>query len=156
MPRAHNYSAHLVWTGAQQGPAKTYADYSRAFSAEITGKPALTGSADPHFKGDPKALNPEDLLMIALSSCHMLSYLALAVGKGLQIIAYEDSAQGTMSIGGGTGHFTEVVLKPRVTIARGGDITIAKALHGDAHHSCFVANSVNFPVRNEPEIIIGG
>src|SRR3546814_6469486 len=99
--------------------------------------------------GDPDLHNPEDMLVLALSSCHMLSYLALAALEGLEVVAYEDSARGTMQQEGRGGRFTEVVLHPRVTIAAGSDLDRAKALHEEAHGTCFIANSVNFPVRHE-------
>jgi organic hydroperoxide reductase OsmC/OhrA len=152
----HRYDLHLDWTGARQGPAEKYETYSRAFSIEIAGKPALDGSADPAFRGDASRHNPEDLLLAALSSCHMLSYLALCARSRIPVLAYRDSASATMSetaphrVG-----FTEVVLRPRVVIAPGADAAKARALHEKAHEICFIANSVNFPVRHEAEIVTG-
>jgi organic hydroperoxide reductase OsmC/OhrA len=152
MMHPHEYKARLVWEGAAQGPAASYAGYSRLFRAEIAGKPALTGSADAAFKGDPKLYNPEDLLLVALSSCHMLSYLALAARRGVVVIAYEDEAQGTMVVERGAGRFTEAMLHPIVTVRAGTDMALALSLHRDAHEGCFIAASVNFPVWHEAEI----
>lgn len=149
----HAYNATITWTGAAQGPTLSYASYTREFRAEIAGKVALMGSADPGFKGDPALHNPEDLLLISLSSCHMLTYLAQAALKKLVVVAYEDSASGTMVVDKGHGQFTEVVLRPVVTIAKGSDAAAALALHENAHDGCFIARSVNFPVRHEPKII---
>jgi organic hydroperoxide reductase OsmC/OhrA len=157
MPRgkAHHYQTRLTWTGAAAGGTTDYKAYSRAYRADIDGKPALAGSADPAFRGDPKLHNPEDLLLVALASCHMLSYLALAALEGLVVTAYEDGASGTMQQEGRGGRFTEVVLRPRVTLAPGSDLARAEALHEDAHRTCFIANSVNFPVRHEASVSCG-
>ncbi len=154
MARDHRYSAHLVWSGAAQGPTKDYASYSRDYVVRIAGKPDLGGSSDPLFRGDPKRHNPEDWLVAALSACHMLTYLAICARKRIQVVAYEDEARGTMALEGGGGHFTEVVLRPRVTLAAGSDAAAAAALHEEAHHNCFIAASVNFPVRHEAQTTV--
>ncbi len=148
-PKDHHYRAKLTWTGAAAGGTSDYQSYSREFRADFEDKPSMTGSADPAFRGDPKLHNPEDLLVVALSSCHMLSFLALAALEGLEVVAYEDEASGTMQQQGRGGRFTEVVLRPRVTLAPGSDLKRAEALHEEAHATCFIANSVNFPVRHE-------
>jgi len=152
MAKVHAYTAKLSWTGGSKGPVRDYSGYSREYTVEIAGKPAMKGSADPLFKGDPARHNPEDLLVAALSSCHMLSYLAECARAGIEVVAYDDEASGTMALSGGGGHFTEVILRPRVAVAPGADLAKARALHKDAHANCFIANSVNFPVRNEPEV----
>jgi organic hydroperoxide reductase OsmC/OhrA len=154
MPRGkeHHYEAHITWTGAAGGGTRTYQGYSREYRAESPGKPPVTGSADPAFRGDPTLHNPEDMLVLSLSACHMLSYLALAALEGLEVVAYEDNASGTMQQEGKGGRFTEVVLRPRVTLAPGSDLERGEALHEEAHRTCFIANSVNFPVRHEAEV----
>lgn len=154
MSRTHDYRLHLAWTGAAQGPTTSYTSYAREYRIDVDGKPALRGSSDPMFRGDATLHNPEDLLLAALSSCHLLSYLALAARRGVQVVDYEDAATGTMAFEGGGGHFTEVVLRPRVTIAAGSDPALAAELHHEAHATCFIASSVNFPVRNEAEIVV--
>jgi organic hydroperoxide reductase OsmC/OhrA len=154
MDHTHRYALRLDWTGAAQGPTLKYETYSREYRVEIDGKQGLTGSADPAFRGDPALINPEDMLLAALSSCHMLSYLALCARMRIAVTAYTDQASGTMSetaphrMG-----FTEVMLRPRVTVAAGTDLAKANALHEKAHELCFIANSVNFPVRHEAEIV---
>ena len=151
MAREHHYAARLVWTGAAQGPTSSYEAYSRAFSVQVEGKPPLEGSADPTYRGDPSRYNPEDLLVVALSACHMLSYLHLCASAGIEVVAYEDRATGTMAIKDRKMRFTDVLLAPRVTIAKG-DREKAIALHEEAHAACFIASSVNFPVRHEPVV----
>ncbi len=151
MAKEHHFAAHLVWSGAAEGPTRSYESYSRTWRAEIEGKPPLEGSSDPAFRGDETLHNPEDLLVAALSACHMLSYLALCTRAGIEVTAYEDQASGIMTIKDGKMRFTEVTLAPRVTIASG-DLEQAEALHEKAHGHCFIASSVNFPVLNMPTV----
>jgi organic hydroperoxide reductase OsmC/OhrA len=155
MEKSHRYDLRLDWTGARQGVAVKYETYSREYRIEIAGKPALVGSADPTFGGNASLYNPEDMLLAALSACHMLSYLALSTRSRIAVVAYTDSPSGKMSeTAPHRMAFTEVTLRPRVVIAAGADSAKAKALHEQAHEICFIANSVNFPVRHEAEIVI--
>ncbi len=153
MPRTHDYAVHLTWTGSADGPARDYASYSRTYALAIAGKPTLEASADPLFRGDAALHNPEDLLVGALAGCHMLTYLAHCVRAKITVTAYEDAASGTMVLEGGGGRFTEVTLRPRVTVAADADVEKALALHEKAHHDCFIAASVNFPVRHEANVV---
>ena len=148
----HAYACELRWTGAARGPTTSYAAYARDYEVLMAGKPALEGSADAVFRGDPSRHSPEDLLLAALSACHCLSFLALAARRGLVVLAYEDSARGTMQPAGGVTRFTEVVLAPRVTVAEGSRPELVAELHALAHAGCYIASSVNFPVRHEPSL----
>ena len=152
MAKEHAYAAKVTWTGAAQGPVRDYAGYSREYRIEIAGKAPLTASADPMFAGDPALHNPEDMLVASLSACHMLTYLAVCARARIEVLSYEDEASGTMRLVREGGHFTEAVLRPHVRVAPGSDLARARALHEDAHKHCFIANSVNFPIRNEPRI----
>jgi organic hydroperoxide reductase OsmC/OhrA len=150
----HVFEAHLVWTGAGRGGTSSYEAYSREYRVDLAGKPPLVGSAAPVFRGDPALPNPEEYLVAALSSCHFLSYAALCARSGVHLLGYEDDASGTMEKVDRVVRFTEVVLRPRVKISRSSDPEKARSLHERAHALCFIANSVNFPVRNEPAIEI--
>ncbi len=152
MAREHHFAANLVWTGAAQGSTSSYEAYSRAFRAEVEGKPPIEGSSDTAFRGDASRYNPEDLLVVSLSACHMLSYLHLCASAGVEVVAYEDRATGTMAFKDRKMRFVDVLLAPRVTIAKGDDREKAAALHEQAHEACFIASSVNFPVRHEPVV----
>jgi organic hydroperoxide reductase OsmC/OhrA len=154
MSRVHRYEATLNWTGAAKGPAENYAGYSRDYDVTIPGKPVIHGSADATFRGDPSRHNPEDLQVIALSACHMLTYLAVCTRGGIKVLSYEDHADGQMELLDGKVRFTRVTLRPRVVIDRTSDPQRAKELHEQAHEECFVANSVNFPVGHEAEIVV--
>ena len=149
----HAYRAHLTWTGNLGTGTDHYRSYRREHTVRIAGKPDLVGSADPTFRGDPSRHNPEELLLAALSACHLMSYLHVCAINGVVVTAYEDSAEGTMeTFPDGSGHFTEVVLHPRVTVRDAAMVTKAMELHHQANTLCFIANSVNFPVRHAPVV----
>lgn len=152
--RNHRYRVDVLWTGNRGSGTDHYRSYGRDHVIRVTGKPELAGSADPAFHGDASRHNPEDMLVAALSSCHMLSYLHMAMLAGVVVTGYQDVAEGAMVTEGSSGHFTEVVLRPVVTISAQSDPVRAEAVHDDAHHACFIANSVNFPVRCEPRIVV--
>jgi organic hydroperoxide reductase OsmC/OhrA len=151
--KQHSYEVKVTWTGNLGEGTIGYRAYSRNHEISGAGKPVLPGSSDPNFRGDPSRYNPEDLLVSSLSACHLLWYLHLCSEAGIVVLEYSDQASGTMlETPDGGGHFSEVVLSPTVRIASGGDLAMAKRLHERAHHLCFIANSVNFPVRCEPTI----
>ena len=152
--RPHRYAVRLRWSGPAHGPTTSYKAYSRDYVVEADGKPALSGSADPHFLGDAALYNPEDLLVAALSACHLLSYLAECARAGIAVVAYEDDARGEMTLIDGAIRFREVVLRPTVTIADPTRVQDAQALHASAHAVCFIANSVNFPVRHDAVVTV--
>ena len=111
----------------------------------------------PAFRGDRYRWNPEELLVASLSACHKLWYLHLAAEAGIMVTAYADRAEGVLEVGqDGAGRFKSVVLYPTVTVAPGSDVGRARTLHKPAHEKCFIANSVNFPVECEPEIVVAG
>ncbi len=153
MPEEHHYETTVVWTGNRGEGTTSYTAYSRDHQLRITGKPSVDCSSDPAFRGDASKHNPEELLVAALSSCHMLWYLHLCAIAGVVVSHYVDHARGQMKLEpGGSGRFTRVVLHPHVTITSG-DPEIARSLHHEAHRMCFIANSINFVVAVEPEVI---
>ena len=153
--REHRYAVTVSWTGNAGTGTSGYSAYSRAHEIAAGDKPIIPGSSDPAFRGDRARWNPGEMLVAALSSCHQLWYLHLAADAGIVVTAYTDDAEGVMEEQpDGAGRFTRVVLRPRVTIAAGGDVDRAKALHHLAHEKCFIANSVNFPVVCEPSIVV--
>jgi organic hydroperoxide reductase OsmC/OhrA len=152
--KRHEYALQMEWTGNKGEGTKTYRSYARDYSITAAGKPEILGSSDPAFRGDPARYNPEDFLVAALSSCHMLSYLHLCAVNGIVVLDYKDAATGVMEErADGSGAFTEVVLHPTVTIAAGGDIAKAEELHEKAHELCFIANSVNFQVHTSATLL---
>ncbi|GAA2781783.1 OsmC family protein [Kitasatospora paracochleata] len=154
MPKPHTYAVRVTWTGNLGTGTDTYKSYERAHEITAEGVPPILGSADPTFRGDPSRWNPEQLLLAALSQCHMMSYFHQCAVNGVVVTSYVDDAVGTMVVAGGGGHFTEVVLRPRIEIAEESMRERALALHGPAQQGCFIAASVNFPVHHEPTVTV--
>jgi len=150
----HTYALDLHWEGNRGEGTGSYQAYGRDYRISQAGKPDLVGSADPAFRGDPARPNPEDLLLAALSACHMLSYLALCARQGVVVLDYADHAEGVLAFNTtGGGRFTEVALHPRVRVAGRDQATLALELHTKAHEDCFIAASCNFPVRHEAMVM---
>ena len=151
--KQHTYTIEMRWTGNDGAGTSTYRAYRRDHDLQAEGKPAIPGSSDPAFRGDRTRYNPEELLVSALSACHMLAYLHLCAVNDVNVSAYRDSAVGEMRENAdGSGEFTRVVLRPKVTITSG-DAAKAADLHHRAHELCFIARSVNFPVECEAETV---
>ncbi|MEV6345864.1 OsmC family protein [Actinoplanes sp. NPDC051851] len=151
MSKSHRYEVSVTWTGNTGTGTSGYRDYSRAHDVTAAGKEPIAGSADPTFRGDPARWNPEELLLTALSQCHMLSFLHECARAKVVVTAYSDQPTGTMTTtADGSGSFDEVVLHPRVALADPSQAGLLDELHERAHKVCFIANSVNFPVRHEP------
>jgi organic hydroperoxide reductase OsmC/OhrA len=153
MDRQHTYKTLLVWEGNLGTGTSTYQGYSRRWKIKVDGKADLPGSADPGFRGEAERLNPEDLLVASLSSCHMLTYLALCAQNRISVVSYRDEATGVMkTTPDGGGRFESVTLHPQVEISDPGLVDRAAQLHEKAHSLCFVASSVNFPVHHDAAV----
>lgn len=152
MKLEHHYSIDLEWTGNRGTGTSGYKQYGRDHIMRAVGKPEIAGSADRAFFGDVERWNPEEMLVAALSQCHLLSYLHVASSNGVVVVEYTDAASGVMEqTADGGGHFSSVTLRPIVTISAG-DPALAIALHEEANAMCFIASSVNFPVGHEPQL----
>jgi organic hydroperoxide reductase OsmC/OhrA len=152
----HSYDVTVTWTGNRGTGTSHYRAYTRNHTIRADGRPDLLGSADPTFRGDRDRWNPEQLLLAALSECHLLSYLHVCVSDGVVVTDYVDAATGSMSTDpDGSGRFTDVLLRPRVTVAEPSMVAAAEKAHHRAHQLCFIANSVSFPVRHEPTVLVG-
>lgn len=151
MIKQHNYLIQTKWTGNTGQGTKNYRSYDRSHVVSVQGKPDVACSSDAAFRGDKTKHTPEDLLVISLSSCHMLWYLHLCADAGVVVVDYIDKAKGVMAeTENGGGHFTEVTLAPEVTVAEESMIAKANELHIKANELCFIAKSVNFPVHHQP------
>ena len=151
MAKQHQYALTVEWTGNTGEGTNSYRSYERSHHISVDDKPIIPASSDPAFRGDKTRYNPEELLVAALSSCHMLSYLHLCAVAGVVVIAYVDNATGMMAeTPDGGGHFTKVTLNPVVTVMEPSMIEKANALHHQANKLCFIANSCNFPVYHNP------
>ena len=146
--KQHTYEVRIDWTGNDGQGTKTYKAYRRDHTIVAAGKTPIMGSSDPSFRGDATRYTPEELLVASLSACHMLWYLHLCSTNEITIVDYRDAASGVMEeASNGSGKFVRVQLRPTVKISAGDDRAKALALHSEAHHYCYIANSVNFPVE---------
>ncbi len=153
----HHYQLTVKWTGNKGTGTSDARAYDRDHTLSVTGKQDVLCSSDPAFRGDRTKHNPEDMLVYALSSCHMLWYLHLCADAGVVVTDYEDHAEGEMveiSATGGGGHFTEVTLRPVITITDASKQALADTLHEKAHEKCFIANSCNFPIHHKATYIV--
>jgi organic hydroperoxide reductase OsmC/OhrA len=156
MKHEHHYKLKAEWTGNKGDGTKNIRTYDRSHTVSIQGKPELFLTTDNPAVGDQSKLNPEDLLVSAISSCHMLSYLYVCSLEGIVITDYVDNATGLMvETENGGGHFKEVVLNPVFSVSDASMVEKAIELHHKAHEICFIANSVNFEVKCNPSCIIG-
>lgn len=145
----HEYRARIAWQGAGAEGTRTYTGYDRAWRAEFDGKPALHGSADAAFRGDPTAWNPEDCLLAAVSACHMLFFLALCARAGVRVLAYRDEARAALALAtDGGGALRDVALNVRARLAADADEATARQLFARAGALCFIARSLATPVEH--------
>ncbi|HEY2018880.1 MAG TPA: OsmC family protein [Bryobacteraceae bacterium] len=152
--RVHQYCVRNQWTGNLGTGTSGYRAYSRNLELSCAGKAGpIAGSSDPLFRGDRTRYNPEELLVGAISACHMLWVLHLCADAGIVIKAYTDDATGEMAEHkDGSGEFTRVVLHPQMEITDAGRIAEATEIHERAHGMCALARSMNFPVDAEPVV----
>ncbi len=148
------YEATVEW---QAGEGEDFArhHYSRAHRWDFDGGAVVAASASPQIVrapwSDPAGVDPEEALVAALASCHMLFFLDLAARKGLRVLSYKDHAVGEMGRReDGREAMVRATLRPEVAFAGASDPDVTAALHQRAHELCYIANSVNFPVGMEP------
>jgi organic hydroperoxide reductase OsmC/OhrA len=155
MSHEHHYQLTTVWNGNKGEGTKNVRSYDRSHTVTIKGKPELHLTTDNPSVGDKTKLNPEDLLVTAISSCHMLSYLYVCALEGIIIHDYSDNATGLMiEKDSGAGSFKEVTLNPVFTVDSQSMIQRAVELHHKAHEICYIANSVNFEIKCNPTCMV--
>lgn len=153
----HDYTTRIQWTGNRGEGTAHYMAYDRTWDIAVPGKAVVHCSNDPLLGGDPTKMNPEDLLLSALSACHMLWYLHYASDAGIVVTSYSDAPLGVGEVGrGGAGRFVKATLRPHVVVKAGADLAKAEAIHHRIHEVCFIARSVNFPVEYRPSFAIEG
>ncbi len=150
------HAVELVWERGEQ--AFVDMRYSRRHRIRLDGGLEITGSSSPDEvpapMSDPAAMDPEEAFVVALSSCHMLWFLALAGKQGYRVDRYVDRPLGTLArADDGRKAMTVVTLRPKVDFSgeRIPDQVAFDALHHDAHNLCYIANSVKTEVRVEPQ-----
>ncbi|HEY1991062.1 MAG TPA: OsmC family protein [Gammaproteobacteria bacterium] len=148
----HRYHVTCRWNGST---GIGYDHYVRTH--EIGAAPAeatLKLSGDPAFRGDPTLLNPEQLLVMAAASCQLLSFLAVAARRRLDVVAYEDHAEGFMPEHDKPVRVTHIVLKPRIVVKGPADEAAVRKAVAIGHEQCFIANSLKTDIQVEPQIVI--
>ena len=154
--KTHNYTSKVEWTGNEGKGTLNYTAYNRKHTISGEGKAReILGSSDPSFLGDPTKYSPEDLLLSSISSCHMLWYLHLCSINNIVVTSYMDNATAIMEeAANGSGQFKEATLHPKVVIQSEELIQKAINLHHEANKMCFIANSCNFTIHHEAEIVV--
>ncbi len=150
----HRYAARTAWTGSTAAGYDAYPRAHEATCPPATDGQPLTLSADPAFGGDPAKLNPEQLLVLAASSCQLLSFLAVAARARVEVVAYEDDAEGVMPADDRPLRVTRITLRPRITVAGDApDDARLSQLVETAHRHCFIANSLATEIVLEPSFV---
>ena len=150
--RVHTYRGICSWSGST---GEGYERYER--SHRLAAPPAravLDVSADPAFLGDPDLVNPEQLIVLAASSCQLLAFLALAARARIDVVAYEDDAEGVMPEDVRPMRITDVRLRPRITVRGPVSAERVASLADLAHRECYVANSLTTRVVVEPTVLV--
>lgn len=146
----HHYHAVCNWTGST---GVGYEQYTREHSLQTTpASVTIAASSDPAFRGDPARLNPEQLLVMAAASCQMLSFLAIAARKRIDVIAYRDQAEGFMPEHDKPIRITRIVLKPHIVVAGRADREQLDRMIELAHQHCFIANSLKTDISIEASV----
>ncbi len=157
---SYTYRSRVEWKRRPEDDKGGPGAYHRDHQVTVTPRKSFEMSAAPEYKGNADLLNPEELFVTALSSCQMLTYLALADRAGIRVVSYTDEAIGTLETtphpvsGRKVLRMSRVVLRPRIEIASGGDAAKAEELVEKAHRHCFIANSVNSDLANEAEVAV--
>lgn len=150
MGETHVYEARCRWTGST---GLGWERYERAHAAWAPpAEPRLTLTTG-EAKGDPRQLNPEQLLVMAASSCQLLWFLHLAAKARVDVVEYVDEARGEMPLDGEPVRVERVVLRPRITVRGEASEERVRRLCEQAHERCYIANSLTSEVRVEPQIV---
>ena len=132
-----------------------YENYDRAHTSSAPPASAeLIVSSDSTFIGDPQKLNPEQLVVMATSSCQLLSFLAIAARARVQVLEYEDHAEAHMSEEDKPKRLTRITLRPRIMVGPGVKEERVLRFTKMAHKQCYIANSLRTDVVVDPKVEI--
>lgn len=145
----HHYETRLRWTGST---GLGWEGYDRAHTAVAPPAEQEIRLTTGEAHGDPRVLNPEQLVVMAASSCQMLWFLHLAAKARIDVVEYEDEASGLMPEDDEPVRITEITLRPRIVITGEASEERVRKLAHTAHEHCFIANSLSSDVRLEPRI----
>jgi organic hydroperoxide reductase OsmC/OhrA len=137
--KSFRYPSHLVWTGGRRG------------RAAAPGKPDLEIGSPPEFRGEEGVWSPEQLLVSSLNTCLMLTFFSLAERRGVELVAYESSAEGLLENVDGRYRITTVTVRPKVTLKSQAGLEAAREIMGKVEEHCFISNSVTAKVDLQPK-----
>ena len=140
--KSFHYKAKTTWSSARRG------------MLSAAGKPNIIVGSPPEFKGEPDVWAPEELLVGSLNTCMMLTFLTLAQRQGLTPVGYESEAEGLLDNVEGKYHFTEVTIRPRVTLKSEAELELARKSMESVDAHCFIANSINARITLTPEFVV--
>ncbi|WP_051871379.1 OsmC family protein [Streptomyces sclerotialus] len=142
---SHAYATRLSWHGSTAAGIRSYSRDHVATAPPAAAEVAL--SADPAFRGSPERLNPEQLVVMAASSCQMLSFLGAAARAGINVLAYDDEATSHLDLTAKPARLGVIHLAVTVQVAAGTEESTVQELAERAHRECYVANSLSVPVE---------
>ncbi len=142
---SHTYATHLRWDGSTAAGIRSYSRDHVAIAPPVPTQVAL--SADPAFRGSPERLNPEQLVVMAASSCQMLSFLGVVARAGINVLAYEDEATSHLDLTAKPTRLGVIHLAVTVRVSAGTDAAMVQKLAEQAHRECYIANSLSVPVE---------
>lgn len=145
------HSVTIAWHLAPKA-AFDYEHFDRSHEWTFAGGEVVQASSSPEYHGAHTKVNPDDAVVAAVSSCHMLTFLSIAAKQRLRVLSYVDrplgivekNAEQRMAI-------TRITLRPRVVFEQDVDDDAMRKLHDSAHRNCFVSNSLRSEVRIEPQ-----
>ena len=141
--KSFRYKAKTTWSSGRRGTLSAGA------------KPDITVGSPPEFKGEVTNWSPEEMLVGALNTCLMLTFLTLAQARGLTPVGYESEAEGLLENVEGKYRITEITVWPRVALKSEGELELAQKTMEGVEAQCFISNSITSRVKLTPEFIVG-
>ncbi|KWT57250.1 osmotically inducible protein OsmC [Streptomyces albus subsp. albus] len=141
----HTYATRLRWDGSTAAGIRSYSRDHVATAPPAAAEVAL--SADPAFRGNAERLNPEQLVVMAASSCQMLSFLGAAARAGIDVLSYDDEATSHLDLTAAPARLGTISLAVTVKVAAGTDTATVQEVAEQAHRACYIANSLSVPVE---------
>lgn len=142
----HTYESALSWTAGYADEHGHPSDHQIILPPETV----LDVSADQAFKGDPRRANPEQLLLAAASSCQFLSFAYVAAQTNLRLAVYRDTASAVLDVGARPPRIVGIHLRPSIAFDENVSLSKLEELCDRAHQLCYVGNTLNCPIRVEP------
>ncbi|HEX7970126.1 MAG TPA: OsmC family protein [Stellaceae bacterium] len=141
--KSFRYKNSLVWNGGRRG------------RTSAPGKPQMDVGSPPEFKGEPGVWSPEELLVGALNTCLMLTFVSLAQNKRVEFLAYESGAEGLLENVDGKYRITEVSVQPSLVLKSQADLEAARTIMAEVEKNCFISNSITAKVKLTPQFRLG-